>query len=442
MISTVLLVTVGGSHEPIVTTIGALQPDRVIFICSDGARGSQSQIVGEGTPCEVRKGSEVTNRLPNIPTQTKLGDRFEPARDLILLQDPDDLAECYGKISSALQTLQQSCPGAIFKADYTGGTKSMSVGLAMVSIDYQVELFLTSGNRTDLIRVQRGEMTTKTSIAPVLIQRTIDRFLPMVLQQYNYPAAIGELTELVRSMDVPKDLLPKIRSLSNLCKGLDAWDRFDHLEAIAFLLPYANLKQIQPLVMSLKRVIYSRSAIDADFQFAANEGILGHGYEIVQDLLLNAQRRAVQHRYDDAVGRLYRALELLVQVRLWKTYELKTGDLDIFKLPEALRPSYQTKHDKGKVTIALCDSYELLVKLNNDPLGQLYKQQRSYLLEALKLRNRSLFAHGFQPIDRANYQHMSDTIGGFIAAGIALAIEPKFKAISPLQFPTSLNIAD
>jgi hypothetical protein len=49
----------------------------------------------------------------------------------------------------------------------------------------------------------------------------------------------------------------------------------------------------------------------------------GHGYEIVEDLLLNAERRAMQDRYDDAVGRLYRALELLVQIRLLQTYDIK-----------------------------------------------------------------------------------------------------------------------
>jgi hypothetical protein len=45
----ILLVTVGGSFQPIVTAIGTLSPDRVIFICSDGDKGSKSQVIGEGT---------------------------------------------------------------------------------------------------------------------------------------------------------------------------------------------------------------------------------------------------------------------------------------------------------------------------------------------------------------------------------------------------------
>ena len=50
--ATLLLITVGGSPAPILTAINSLRPDRIIFICSDGPRGSLSQIVGEGTPCE------------------------------------------------------------------------------------------------------------------------------------------------------------------------------------------------------------------------------------------------------------------------------------------------------------------------------------------------------------------------------------------------------
>lgn len=87
----ILLITVGGSHQPIVTTIRSLKPDRVIFLCSTGSRGSESQVIGQGTPCEVRRGTEVIERLPNIPTQAELGERFQPERDVIKIQEPDDI---------------------------------------------------------------------------------------------------------------------------------------------------------------------------------------------------------------------------------------------------------------------------------------------------------------------------------------------------------------
>jgi hypothetical protein len=84
---TILLVTVGGSHQPIVTAIKSLEADHTIFICSDGSRGSISQILGAGTPCEVRRGSEVVEKLPNIPIQLGLGDSFNADTDLVRLEN-------------------------------------------------------------------------------------------------------------------------------------------------------------------------------------------------------------------------------------------------------------------------------------------------------------------------------------------------------------------
>lgn len=60
--SKILLVTVGGSFQPIVTVIRSLQPDRVIFIASDGEKGSKSQVIGGGLDKHSRF-QRVTSRL-------------------------------------------------------------------------------------------------------------------------------------------------------------------------------------------------------------------------------------------------------------------------------------------------------------------------------------------------------------------------------------------
>jgi hypothetical protein len=158
--SKILLVTVGGSFQPIITAIRSLQPDRVIFIASDGEKGSKSQVIGEGTPCEVRRGAEVIERLPNIPTQVNLGENFQPERDLILVQDPDDLGECYAKISSCIRKLQQES-GHQIMADYTGGTKTLSAALVMAAVDCGISLYITIAARDNLVKVERGELTQK-----------------------------------------------------------------------------------------------------------------------------------------------------------------------------------------------------------------------------------------------------------------------------------------
>ena len=158
--SKILFVTVGGSFQPIVTSIRSLKPDRVIFIASDGEKGSKSQVIGEGIPCEVRRGAEVIERLPNIPTQLELGERFQKERDLILVQNPDDLSECYPKIHTSICNLQSNSDDEIM-ADYTGGTKSLSAALAMAAIDCGISLYVTIATRDNLIKVEQGQVPRK-----------------------------------------------------------------------------------------------------------------------------------------------------------------------------------------------------------------------------------------------------------------------------------------
>ncbi|RUS98585.1 hypothetical protein DSM106972_079710 [Dulcicalothrix desertica PCC 7102] len=157
--SKILIVTIGGSFQPIVTAIRSLQPDRVIFIASDGDKGSKSQVIGADTPCEVRRGAEVIERLPNIPTQVELRDKFQQSRDLILIKNPDNLRECYLGATKCIRELQQN-PDAEILADYTGGTKTMSAALVLAAVDCGIPLYLTiAGARENLIKFERGEFT-------------------------------------------------------------------------------------------------------------------------------------------------------------------------------------------------------------------------------------------------------------------------------------------
>lgn len=435
--ATILLITVGGSPQPIVTAIQALEPDRIIFICSSGPRGSLSQIIGEGTPCEVRRGTEIIAQWPNIPTHLGLGDRFNPETDLVQLENPDDLGECYRCITEKVNEIQTTNPDARIYADYTGGTKTMSLALGAVALDYGLSLYLTtSTTRENLIKVERGESTERAATTLVTVERTLNQILPMLLEQYHYPAAIAQLKSLLQSLELPPEQRQRIRTLITIARALDAWDRFDHREAWSHL--ETQMKHLKSLGLFLKRVIASRAAIDSTFE--GTDGIRGHGYEIVQDLLLNADRRAAQARYDDAVGRIYRALELLVQIRLKQAYGIQTGDVDLMKLPENLRPKYDQKRSpySHKIQLALRDSYELLSQLSDDPLGKLYRERAEAIYDTLQIRNNSLFAHGFQPISTSEYRRVVDILKTFIKEAI-VSVTPTQKHGDPEQFPKNFS---
>jgi CRISPR-associated protein (TIGR02710 family) len=430
--ATILLITVGGSPAPIITAIESLQPDRTIFICSSGPRGSVSKITGEGNPCELRRGTEGVERRPNIPTQLGLGDRFNPETDLVLLENPDDLAEVYRQIVNKIKTLP---PSQSAYADYTGGTKTMSLALGMAAIDHGLTLYLTtSSTRENLIKVERGESTERSPTTLITLERTLHQEIPRFLQDFNYSGAIATLQSLLQAFELPPDQKRQIRQQLNTYGGFDAWDRFDHLNAWKLL--SLSLDRKAPHRLALKRVMASRQAIDSEF--TTPDPMPNHGYELVEDLLLNAQRRAHQGRYDDAMGRLYRALELLAQIRLKQAHGLETGNLDLTQLPEPLRQAYGgDRHPPtGKVQIALWNSYQLLSQLPNDPLGQHFQPQAQRLQDTLLIRNQSLLAHGFTPITAQAYSDHSTILQTFIHTALDKLIPTQQR--NPLQqFPTN-----
>jgi CRISPR-associated protein (TIGR02710 family) len=142
------------------------------------------------------------------------------------------------------------------------------------------------------------------------------------------------------------------------------------------------------------------------------------------DLLANAARRAESGRYDDAVARLYCAIEKIAKIRLQVGYGLNTSDIDLDLVPENERADLlECRSDEGKIRLPLARSYELLRRLG-DPLGESYKQRSQQLDQVLYQRNNSFLAHGFTPMGEKHYQKLMDISLEFL--GINEDELPKF----------------
>ncbi|SEH05263.1 TIGR02710 family CRISPR-associated CARF protein [Candidatus Venteria ishoeyi] len=409
----ILFITVGGSPKPIITAIQTLQAQRVIFICSTGSRGSISQVSGEGKPCEVRQGRQIIEKLPNLPTHLALGAAFNPDEDIVGLDNPDEPAECYKIISEKIAALDVE-PRDI-AVDYTGGTKSMSLALAMAALDQGIELYVTTADRRNLLAVERNEMTTPVFTASISIMRVIEQFIPDYLAQYNYQAAMSHINEVMHSTPLLPEHKRQLRRLYDFCCLFDVWDRFDHAGAYELTQDFMKLAAFRETYgMALRRIIASRREIDPDFALPAT-GKAAHGYEIVEDLLLNAARRAAQNRFDDAVGRLYRALELTAQIHLLSAHHIHTGAVPVDCLP----PDWHHQTDAATVKLGLLDSYRLLQEaFPDDSVSQVFAKTGKKLQNCLGIRNRSLFAHGFQPVSEDDYKQIHATVLQFIQQAV------------------------
>jgi hypothetical protein len=419
----ILILTVGGSHQPIVRSIQQNVPDLTCFLCSADAgknRGSYVQVVGEGNVCSSRFGLERPD-LPNIATQTRLAPDAFAVRQI---GDFDNLSDCYLTAYQWIEQLHRDHPEATIVVDYTGGTKSMTAGLAAAALDDgQCEIQLVSGVRQDLVKVvDQTEFVRPVRVWDAQLARRF-RLARGALARYDYAGAVGVLEDAAARFASPATL-DKVQRWLSLSRGFDAWDRFDHATAQRLLQPYR--KHVVPYATVLDRIVDGRQ----------------EGFEWVEDLLQNAARRAAQQRYDDAVGRLYRALEMTVQVWLKIRYALDTSNLDLSKIPESHRPSL-AKHgdDKGIIKTPLFASWDVAAAFAGDPLGAYFAPLRNRVLNFLTVRNASLFAHGIRPITPSDYHEHSGLINEFIRTCINLAAEAQgIKRRGPLeQFPTDFG---
>src|SRR5258706_16328460 len=108
---TILVLTVGGSHQPILISIEQNRPDFVHFLCSDDsekAPGSYKQVVDEGMVLRSKPDLQSPD-LRNIATVSKLRpDQFQVHR----IQELDDIDACYLESHRIIEQVHTSSPQA------------------------------------------------------------------------------------------------------------------------------------------------------------------------------------------------------------------------------------------------------------------------------------------------------------------------------------------
>jgi len=156
------------------------------------------------------------------------------------------------------------------------------------------------------------------------------------------------------------------------------------------------------------------------------------GLLLCYDLLANAKRRAeLEDKFDDAIARIYRAIEALAQFRLGFKYGIKTSDVRPKQIPESLREEYERRYvdeKTSKIRLPLFASYNLLEK-HGDELGKrFFAQYENKLRSVLDQRNRSILAHGFDSLKQDTFQKMYAAVLEF--AGIEERQMPAFPVLS------------
>jgi len=417
---TILICTVGGSPDPIVKSIEALAPTHIDFICTDrdpvtGAAGSRRQIEGQGPVIRAHP-ADTSETLPNIPTQTGLAeDQYTT-----ICVAADDLDATVTRVNERLTHLPID-PDTRVVADYTGGTKSMSAGLVLAALEHPgVELQVVTGSRPDLNQVKRGtERPFGAEVTRLRVERGVWRAVA-AWQHFGYDAAADATTGLDVTADARLRALPT--RAYDTSRALAAWDRFEHASALEQLNAYRSL--LAPLGFAP--------------YFDALESIVAGGAKgelsRLLDVWRSAERRAAQSRFDDAVARCYRAVEGAAQWLLWFRAGISSADVPGEAVPQGmdLRPDAN-----GRRQAPLDNAWRIAASQLGGGAEAFYTRQREPLLELLRIRNYSILAHGWDPIEADNWRLWRDWMEQHLVPFLLVQARPyRIKALPP-QLPTA-----
>ncbi|AGA59178.1 CRISPR-associated protein, TIGR02710 family [Thermobacillus composti KWC4] len=416
----VLIMTVGGDDTPLVLSIKELKPDYIHFICSSGQNSSRVMVIGDGKVCGKEKDR------PNILIQAG----FPKDQTTIVEVDPDDPAEVYELAKEIIAGYK----GHQVYTDYTGGTKSMASGLLVAALEYDYcQPILMKGPRADLNKVtgdrSRVFMINRHSIIFSRFKKTFED----VLNRQDYGGA-RDIVRTISKIGADKNDEEFLDRANVVMNAFDLWDRFEYGRAWEDLDYFSrsyrpNQQIIQCKIMAGRLagiVEWLKIGSEAAKQPSKTESTPNIPHTVsapwreaplpVYDLIRNAERRARMEQYDDAVARLYRATELYAQFAL-RRRDISTSNITeetLTQLSEERRERLELKRDaEGRLAIGLFESYELLSGLN-EPIGQVWEAHKARIKDAIKYRNLSWLAHGFEPVTRQYYETFHEVLTEFI----------------------------
>lgn len=381
-----IVVSVGGSPEPLIKTLNEHKPKYVLYVISMDTRDKVEQ--------------HIRPHLSYTPDW----------QSLVEVSDPQYLENCYKQI---LERIDQwlgdyHLHPANVGIDYTGGTKVMSVALALAAAEKNIALFSYVGG-TERDRENRGVVRDGFEhIIPTRnplqagATREIER-ANWLLDNY-YAAAAGEVLQKAQEICDQKHKA-RLKALTALSQALDKADRFQFSNACKAFQPYRKeLKYIlnDSAFCSLVSLCETWKAISDDLQCQQKTP----GEKVLLELFANADRRAKQARYDDATGRLYRGIELKGQQLVKEAFGAELGKIKLDAFPPKQRDRVEREFgppsDQNEYLLGVKNLYSCL-KFKEDAKYHKYKDLIDSLSHHLTVRNHSILAHGLDPVSENGF---------------------------------------
>jgi CRISPR-associated protein (TIGR02710 family) len=393
-----MIVSLGGTSAPVILSLNKSKPEYVCFFVS---RDTKKMLEGE--------------ILPNLD--------FKPRHhDWIMTPNAELLSECFSELAKRLPEIIEKWEvnPADICVDYTGGTKTMSVALVLATIE-----------KSCCYSYVGGDERSKGGVGVVLDGKERMLFLDnpwdiIALAERKEVSILFNKARYASAADligkcfdkVSREQKPYFRALQGMVRGYDLWDRFQHREAKEKLYRSRDTLMVFSSASPRKEDKTLAAQVQTNLEFL-EKLLSGEKPSVLYfyDLLANAKRRAdLERKFDDAVARLYRAIEILAQIELKEVYGIETSNVKAQNIPENIREEFLSRfrdEKDSRIKIPLYFSYRLLKELGNELAENFFKFYEREILPLLDIRNSSILAHGFKSVDDRTFQKLWDSIMKF-----------------------------
>lgn len=354
--------------------------------------------------------------------------RNDANTEICRLSDKDDVEKIFKEMSDKITNLiSNGYEAKNIIADFTTGTKPMSAALALAATKHclgRLKYVIVKRDKDRKI-CEGTERTLTFEPLGIFASYTIDIAINLMVK-FRFESAIELLTQINTALLSPEEQ-NLVENLKNLAEAYSYWDKFEHIK---FRATYQKANFANPLLQQFKVNIETLNLVHRIGE-DAKKGVLSE-YPII-DLVNNAIRRIAEGKYDDAVARFYRVVEMLAQWRLKVKYKIDSGDINLEEIPKKSIDWVNKCRDKSdnKIKISLQKNFQLLQDFN-DELGVKFKEDKT-LNALLNKRNNSILAHGIEPISADSCK----SLGNLVMDYCRKFITEFDKAKNLLKFPWS-----
>ena len=334
-----------------------------------------------------------------------------------LVDSPMEIGDSFERFENLLAELESMgyAPEDV-TLDVTGGTTPMRFGAALAAMSRNMgmvhqrvpQIFVDSDWKLDPSG-RREIMPMNNPLESTGLLRQ-DQAVQL-FNRRDYAAAALVFEDILRKVS-GAERRHYYQGLLALARGYAAWDVADYAAALE------NLRAARrELASDFSEATLVEKATSLAGIMSSHLSFLGRvrgklSVENVVDMVENARRRIVdQGRYDDGVARLYRAVEMYHQWRLWDLNSISTKNIDWEAVPEGAREKFL----KAMRLAGLPSDLDLTrARALDRILNSNVAEDDGVFRNMLQQRNSSILAHGLEPIGEKAAMQFLDHVDGMV----------------------------